>query len=153
MKTLKLLYNKDKKRVYYVASRQDYELLCSLKVPLRKVTEDLLPLLQSRCSKQKIQLLTKHFVYIEDRAYQKIQEQWPQVSITRAANKTFLEVLSKKKLMVNKAQKLAEALSRFYERHMYKVEINYGRKSKTHHIILTMELDYDKEPEWKDDKE
>jgi hypothetical protein len=148
--TLRLVSSKAKKKLYYVASKKDYLLLCKIRVPLRKITEDMLPLLKQRCRKAKIDIAIRSFSLLEEAVFLKIKERWSEVTIDRRSGVIHLDISNKNKKEKTRLEDLVEALANFYERHLYATDIAIGRKTKKYYrVILTMELNHEKEPGWK----
>lgn len=147
---LRLVQSRHKSKFYYVASRRDFDLLCSIKVPLKKIAEDMLPLLRQRCRKAKISIETRSFSEIEASKFKKIRKLWSTVSIEYRSGSFNISVPANKIKEVVRAFSLARALADFYERHMYNTQIVEGRKSKTCKVILNVEFNNEKVPGWKD---
>lgn len=107
----------------------------------------MLPLLRQTCKKAKVEVMTKGFALIEAATFEKIRQRWPELNFEKTSNKVVFEVSNKKE--VERLQLLTDAVAEFYKRHLYDVEIVTKKRGNIYRIILTVELNHEKEPGWK----
>jgi hypothetical protein len=130
-------------KVLYVPTLDDYDVCREMRVPLTKISQNMLPLLKARCKKNKVKLKVYDFATVEEIKHNKIKNKWP-YGFAVNGNTIQIEVPKKKKPFEN-AKSLVEAVRGFYGRNLFDVEVS-SRKFATK-IRITIEKSFNEQRE------
>ncbi len=112
-----------------------------------KISQDMLPLLRVRCKKNKVGIKVFPFETVEKLKHLKIKKKWKYGF--EIDGDTINIDIPKKKSVFKQAQSLVEAISSFYGRNMFDVEVNNRKYPSKIRFVIEKSLNTQRNPEWK----
>lgn len=134
-------------KILYTPTLDDYNLCCEMKVPLTKISQDMMPLLSSRCKKNKVGIKVYPFEEVEQHKHKKIKKKWKHGF--EIDGDTINIDIPKKKSVFKQAQSLVEAISNFYGRNMFDVAVSNRKYPSKIRFVIEKSLNTQRNPEWK----